>query len=145
MDRRDFFITGAKASLGVCLGGLCVTGCSAPYYAQATAGTEKITVPKSEFQYLKKEEIKPRQFVFIRQTSSEFPICLYKTDGGYTACLMECTHKGCEVEVHGPRFVCPCHGSEFTTAGAVLEGPAERPLKTFKTTEDETNIYVWLA
>ena len=143
MNRRAFCITGSMAGVGLCLGGL--TGCSAPYFAQTTASAEKITVPKSEFQYLKKEKVQGRQYVFLRRVGSELPICLYKNTTGYTACLMECTHKGCEVEVHGPRFVCPCHGSEFTTEGAVLEGPAERPLKTFKTTEDESNIYVWLA
>lgn len=146
MKRRNFMLNGSKAGVAVCMGGLCGWGCgNAVYYAQTTPQAQKIAVPKSEFQYLKKSELRTRSHVFVRLSNSGFPICLYKTGSGYTACLMECTHRGCEVEVHGSRYVCPCHGSEFSPDGAVLEGPAERPLKTFKITEDETHIYIWPA
>ncbi len=39
-----------------------------------------------------------------------------------------CTHFGCEVAWKDDRYVCPCHGAEFDAAGAVLKGPAKRPL-----------------
>jgi len=43
-----------------------------------------------------------------------------------------CTHEGCTVDrFSGSQFVCPCHGSEFTTAGAVAKGPANRSLQSF--------------
>ncbi len=44
-----------------------------------------------------------------------------------------CTHLGCRVmwDEAGRRFRCPCHGSQFSAEGAVLSGPATRPLKQY--------------
>ena len=45
-----------------------------------------------------------------------------------------CTHAGCSLSqghLHGTTVTCPCHGSKFdVTSGAVLRGPATRPLRT---------------
>lgn len=44
-----------------------------------------------------------------------------------------CTHKGCVVDWKADQqaFVCPCHGASFALEGAVKNGPAEKPLKSF--------------
>jgi Rieske Fe-S protein len=39
-----------------------------------------------------------------------------------------CTHQGCPVNATAKDFECPCHGSVFSTTGAVLNGPAVVPL-----------------
>lgn len=54
-------------------------------------------------------------------------------DGALAAVDMTCTHRGCDVDYVATdgRLECPCHGSEFSPAGAVLEGPAERPLRSY--------------
>ena len=46
-----------------------------------------------------------------------------------------CTHLSCAYhwENQGKKFVCPCHGSEFSLEGKVLMGPAPRPLDRFLT------------
>jgi nitrite reductase/ring-hydroxylating ferredoxin subunit len=45
-----------------------------------------------------------------------------------------CTHKGCSLaqgKLEGTTVTCPCHGSQFdVTSGAVLRGPAERPVRS---------------
>lgn len=44
-----------------------------------------------------------------------------------------CTHEGCIVDWHSDSqtFVCPCHDAKFTEAGALVQGPAEKPLTTY--------------
>ncbi len=45
-----------------------------------------------------------------------------------------CTHMGCSLAegmLDGPTVTCPCHGSQFdVTSGAVLRGPAQRPVSS---------------
>jgi nitrite reductase/ring-hydroxylating ferredoxin subunit len=45
-----------------------------------------------------------------------------------------CTHMGCSLangELDGTTVTCACHGSRFdVTSGAVLRGPAQRPVRS---------------
>jgi cytochrome b6-f complex iron-sulfur subunit len=51
------------------------------------------------------------------------------TSGKVVAFSAICTHQGCTVAPAGTKFQCPCHGSMYDAAtGAVLQGPASRPL-----------------
>ena len=50
----------------------------------------------------------------------------------YNVMTSTCTHDTCTIDgFTDARFVCPCHGSQFSTSGAVLAGPASRALRTF--------------
>jgi Rieske Fe-S protein len=58
-------------------------------------------------------------------------IAIYRNDEGQLHALSSvCTHRGCDVKWNDRDHVwdCPCHGSRFATTGAVLKGPAVRPL-----------------
>ena len=60
-------------------------------------------------------------------------------DSGLLAIYRRCTHLGCAVpfDQGTGEFVCPCHGSVFTTEGDVLNQPAPRPLDLFLITINE--------
>jgi cytochrome b6-f complex iron-sulfur subunit len=55
-------------------------------------------------------------------------------DSGFLAVYQRCTHLGCSVpyDQASGQFVCPCHGSRFTTEGDVLNPPAPRALDIFQ-------------
>jgi nitrite reductase/ring-hydroxylating ferredoxin subunit len=55
----------------------------------------------------------------------------------FAAFDMRCTHEGCLVGItNGERFDCPCHFSRFDNNGAVVNGPAQRPLDHLTATYD---------
>lgn len=60
-----------------------------------------------------------------------------------TAHSVICTHRGCQVTESSNQLVCPCHGSVFSGAsGAVIQGPAQTPLATFKVAQVGNEIYI---
>jgi len=52
----------------------------------------------------------------------------------FSAVTSTCTHEACLITGHdGAIYVCPCHGSRFTSAGQVVTGPAATPLRSYTT------------
>jgi len=52
----------------------------------------------------------------------------------FNAMTAVCTHEQCTVNEFGnSTFQCPCHGSQFSTTGSVVRGPASQPLRRFNT------------
>src|SRR5438067_9039512 len=62
-------------------------------------------------------------------------IDIANVDGAYFAFDDICTHIGCSLydgSLTGTIVTCPCHGSQFdVTTGAVVNGPARRPIETY--------------
>ncbi len=63
-------------------------------------------------------------------------ILIANTGNGFIALSSICTHQGCTVGYNGTanKIQCPCHGSEYSTAGSVLVGPAPLPLQSYPVT-----------
>src|SRR3984893_11716051 len=52
----------------------------------------------------------------------------------FTALTAVCTHQGCTITTYQSQtYGCPCHGSQFSTTGAVKNGPAASALRQFST------------
>ena len=63
----------------------------------------------------------------VIEVKKKGPIACYKDDEGKLHSFSAiCTHLGCTVQWNDSEksFDCPCHGSRFSYAGAVINGPA---------------------
>ena len=71
---------------------------------------------------------------------------LVHQQGRFLALSQQCTHHKCQV-TYAPReqvIICPCHSSLFSLTGAVLKGPARRPLRRYPVTLQDGRVVVEL-
>ena len=143
MHRKDFIKQFGYLIAVLPASSALLSSCAGLYYASFVEEGRVLRISKGEFQQVKGGKQIERDFVVIQSDSMRYPIGIFKTpNNGYLASLMQCTHRGCELNIGGGIFNCPCHGSEFDSSGRVLEGPAEENLKSFEITADNENIYV---
>ncbi|MCH7530504.1 MAG: Rieske (2Fe-2S) protein [Gemmatimonadetes bacterium] len=138
MNRRDFVKSLPVVPAGLLLGAsaLTLSACGGmPYLAPRGSGN-RLVVSAARV---------PEAGVLLQRPGMEHPVFVHATEqGGYTALLVRCTHRGCQPDPVGDRFVCPCHGSEFDLEGAVLRGPAERSLLRYRVAREGEDVVVTL-
>lgn len=131
MNRRDFLKTSGTvlAFASIALSGV---GCSSDGEGSTgsadpdgvTTSGNKITIDLSKFAGLNASG----GFLLIASQKT----VVINVGGSYKAFTSVCTHQGCDIKnFSNQKLICPCHGSEFTTTGAVAEGPAAQPLKEY--------------
>ena len=63
------------------------------------------------------------------------PVVLGRDEDGLYALSAICTHQQCDMShdgsINSTTIVCNCHGSSFSSDGAVLNGPAHAPLPQY--------------
>ena len=70
-------------------------------------------------------------------------VVVTRTSSGITALRINCTHAGFPVARVGATLECELHGSRFNPeTGAVINGPAARPLTRYEASETNGGIYV---
>lgn len=119
-------------------------GCATPGLVKGVISGNSLVIPKSAFVINKKGKEGQRSHVIAYHDELNFPIIVF-TQPTFTAFLMQCSHQGAELQVHGDTIVCPAHGSEFDTKGNAIEGPATLPLRAFEVKEEGENIKITLA
>jgi nitrite reductase/ring-hydroxylating ferredoxin subunit len=74
-------------------------------------------------------------------------IVIRTTDTAVVALSDICPHARCGVQYDGTQqlLVCPCHGSQFRLSGAVIRGPAVKPLKLYTSALDTTAQLVMIT
>lgn len=137
-SRKDFLKKLGILTAGACCGAglLSLSGCATAKTVTGEYEDGKLKVKKTAFA--------DTETVAVKHLSLQAPVLVKKTNQGYIAVLMLCTHKGCELEQSGTVLVCPCHGSEFSLDGEVLSPPATENLKEYKVSENENFILVHL-
>ncbi len=135
-DKRNFIKSSGILSAGLLLGGglAVLNSCSSKFVSYKESGKKFV---------VSKEDIAGVPYAMVKHLMLPTPVYVAKLGNDhYTAVLMECTHKRCELNPVGDILVCPCHDSEFSNTGKVLVSPAEEDLYKFKVTTDEKNIYI---
>ncbi len=125
MDRKEFL-----SLLGLSVGGMvvasCLGGCSQDSVAPRSDVDFTLDLTDSANAALQNNGgFVVRQGVIVART----------VNGEFIAVSAACTHQGTTVQyqVNNNRFFCPNHGSNFSESGAVINGPANRPLQRFST------------
>jgi Rieske Fe-S protein len=146
MKRRDFVKQSCLACIGTASLSSMLGSCATTRYSNGTMEGNGMSVSKSEFEYVKKQQTLSRQFIIVSNDSLEFPIYVFRnTDNSYSALWMKCSHQGSELQASGDHLYCPSHGSEFNKNGTVTHGPAEKNLRTFPVTEKGDNLFIDLS
>lgn len=144
MKRKEFIHTCGKSCLLIMGGGLTLLqSCMGAHYVAAQLSGSDMIVPLTSFE---NGAISYRKYVIAHNEKLQYPICIYRLSASeYQALLMKCTHQGTELQVFGDRLQCPAHGSEFSSSGAVKNGPAETALRSFPIIVDSENLKINLA
>ncbi len=132
MNRRRFIKQSCFLCMSAALTPGVLSGCQATHYVSGVIEPDGLSVLKSEFTYLKKDQPIIRQYIIVQQEKLEFPIYVYRfSENEYSALWMKCSHQGAELQASGDHLQCPSHGSEFNNKGVVSHGPAEQNLRSF--------------
>lgn len=137
MYRRDFVQRLPSVASGLALGAstLVLAGCAGVRYVVPRSRPGRLVIGL--------RELDEDGQAFVQTPDMARPVYLRRlASGELVAVLASCTHQGCQPEPVGERLVCPCHGSEFSFEGAVLRGPAQRPLTRYPTSVEGDDVVV---
>lgn len=145
MNRKDFIKTCGYTCLGIAGISLLMESCTPTKYITVSIVNKQLSIAKKEFIEIKDSKEKTLRHLIIRTKDIDFPIVLYRfSETEYSALLLKCSHQNSELNVNGDLLTCNAHGSEFDNKGEIVQGPADAPLTSYKTTNDLQNIYIHL-
>jgi cytochrome b6-f complex iron-sulfur subunit len=149
MERKDFIEKVGLSAAGILVFG-CMQSCSkSGATAEAPSSNNNNSTTPKTIDFTINLSIAPYN---VLNTAGGFyvepvnGIIIARTlNNEFIAVSSVCTHQNVTVEYQGNsnRFYCPGHGSTFTNAGAVTNGPAAQALKQYKTALTNNNLRVF--
>jgi cytochrome b6-f complex iron-sulfur subunit len=137
MHRKDFISTVGFSVAAVCTG--CLAACSKSNSITAAPAPTGVNFDINlASELLNAGDSKQVSGVLVVRLSAG------NTAASFTAVQVACTHEGTSINYNPSlnEFVCPLHGSIFTTSGAVVQGPAASPLKKYTIVITNTTLNV---
>ncbi|MGZ3696652.1 MAG: QcrA and Rieske domain-containing protein [Bdellovibrionota bacterium] len=144
-SRRQFIKEGVAALAGLAVFGAACgsgTGGTTPGTSVTTDASNIATFPFSAYPnlqtaggsyYVKVTAASGTKNVYVTRVSTAAVVALNST----------CTHQSCAVGTYSASaqtYSCPCHGSVFSSTGAVINGPATTGLTSYSATIGASSI-----
>ena len=127
---RRRFLRGLPATVA----GMATTGAALESAGCAIAASYQVMAPNGRV-VLSVPDVQARMgeggALILRGTDLPEAVMLLRHAAGFNAVGTTCTHLGCSVRPGKSQLQCPCHGSSFDLTGAVIRGPAQRPLNQY--------------
>ncbi|MES2329539.1 MAG: Rieske (2Fe-2S) protein [Bacteroidota bacterium] len=126
MERRAFLGTLTGPVVAACA--VCMGACSKSSNGNGSIGgvNANFTVDLATNLTTVGSSVVSNGVIIVRLATGNVP-------ASFTAVQVACTHEGTSIAYNSSagKFICPNHGSTFTTTGAVTLGPATSNLKTY--------------
>jgi cytochrome b6-f complex iron-sulfur subunit len=147
MDRRTFLLRVGVGALASSLP-VAIAACTSETSKTATQKSAESGVPSARgFSAVgTMQDLDKNGFIQDKKFAAG-PLLIVRNPADKTklvAVNATCTHKGCIVDWNAKdqTFLCPCHGAKFKQDGTVANGPADKPLATFKVKTEGSSILV---
>ncbi len=127
MDRRKFFSNLGTPVLAACA--MCLGACGKSSSGSPGGPSANFTVDLNAQLLAVGSSIVQNGVIVVRLAPGNVP-------ASFTAVQVACTHEGTSINYNAGagKFICPNHGSTFSTNGAVTLGPAVNNLKAYTVT-----------
>jgi len=140
VKRREFCVHACQAASVAALGTM-LPGCGSSNPASASSNVPQLTTVNGSFASgtvtVTVDAASPLNTVggaaLVQSSAGNFLVSRTAQDA-FVALTAICTHEQCTVTgFQSAHYVCPCHGSQYSTNGTVTQGPATRALQQFAT------------
>jgi cytochrome b6-f complex iron-sulfur subunit len=135
MNRRKFLENVCKSATGLVVAGVAIDLSGVRSISARSRATPNPEVREIPINLIDNPDLKPIGGTYhleIEDLERDL-LVIHPAADQYVALDIKCTHKGCDLTYakDEKQLLCPCHGSTFDLSGAVVKGPATRPLNYY--------------